>query len=523
MKRFSIIILTAYITFLSACYKDKGNYDYRDINEIKISGLAAGYAYVLGTTLHIDPAIQMSQKDLDTAAAAYYWILYKDESTIIDTIGRSAVLDTRIVVEPAVYTLWLRVVDKATGVTYKANTKVTVSTLFSIGMLLIGTDNNGNAEAEMISMVKDTIIFRNILSSSGLPGLRDPMSCMFFGGTSTNPNIARLWVMTKSGSYFLDRLTMGGNTSRKFANICITNEIANKEAITPVVGMPQVRDKGGATSGGTNAWGRAVITTDGDIFATHSLLNGGDYYANPINREATDFSKRLKAAPYFWYAIANYGSSPSMMWYDTDNQRFMVYANFVAANSTAPADVAGDIFSWNLASQGRTLVYGENSRNTDNGSTNGNSFAIVKDNTGAHYIYKFYATGTAPQKRDLYTVSPIAIDFDKADFYAFSSKRTVIFYSVGNKLYAYDYNKGLEKFYQFPELSADEITMLKFDTQIDFSTNSLYVATYNGTTKGRLRRYNVGSNPNTVDITPVPGADWDGMIKIKDMNWRGVN
>ena len=184
---------------------------------------------------------------------------------------------------------------------------------------------------------------------------------------------------------------------------------------------------------------------------------------------------------------------------------------------------AGDPFSWNLASQNRTLVYGENSRNSDNGSTNGNSFAIVKDNTGKHYIYKFYATSASPLKNDLYTVSPIAIDFDKAGFYAFSSKRTVIFYAVGNKLYAYDYNKGLEKFYQFPELSTDEITMLKFDTQIDFSTNALYVATYNATTKGRLRKYIVGSNPNTIDITPVSGSDWDGMVKIKDMNWRGLN
>src|SRR5688572_16715691 len=118
MKISSIIILTAYIIFLSACYKDKGNYDYNDINEIKISGLAASYPYVLGTTLHIEPNIQMSQKDLDPSAE-YYWVLYKDESTVIDTIGRSAVLDVRMTVEAATYLLWLRVVDKASGVTYK--------------------------------------------------------------------------------------------------------------------------------------------------------------------------------------------------------------------------------------------------------------------------------------------------------------------------------------------------------------------------------------------------------------------
>jgi hypothetical protein len=172
---------------------------------------------------------------------------------------------------------------------------------------------------------------------------------------------------------------------------------------------------------------------------------------------------------------------------------------------------------------GRTLVYGENTRNTDGGATDGNSFAVMKDNSNNFYIYKFYANGATPLKRDLYTVSSIATDFDKADFYAFSSRRTVVFYSVGNRLYAYDYNKGFEKAYQFADLSSDEITMLKFDTQIDFATNALYVATYNAGTKGRLRRYMIGTDPNIVTIAPVNRSDWNGLIKIKDMNWRAVN
>jgi len=521
MKRSIIIILTATITFLSACYKDKGNYDYNEINDVQITGMAASYSYVLGTTLHIEPKIQM--KTNDTSTVNYYWILTKGESTIIDTIGRSAVLDTRVNVKADDYMLWLRIIDKTSGVAYKASTKLTVSTLLSIGMLLMGTDDNGNAEAEFISMAKDTIVFHNMLSKSGLPVLRDPMSFVLVGGRDTSVNIVRLWVLTKSGSYYLDRNTMAGNTSRKFANICITSEI-NRDAITPIVFMPQVKDRAGnAGSSTAAAWCRATITTDGDIFTTHSVLNAGDYYANPINRLATNYSKRIKAAPYFWYPIINYGLSASFTWFDTENQRFLLYSSFANDYSSTMTDGATDIWAWDLASQNRSLVYGENTRNTDNNSTNGNSFAIVKDNTGQHYIYKFYANLTAPVKRDLYTVLPIATDFDKAGFYAFSSKRPVIFYSVGNKLYAYDYNKGLEKFYQFPELSTDEITMLKFDTQIDGATNALYVATYNAITKGRLRRYIVGSNPNYVDITPVDRSDWDGLIKIKDMNWRGTN
>lgn len=520
MKRSIIIILTALVTFLAACYKDKGNYDYHDINDIQISGLAASYTYVLGTTLHIEPKIQT--KISDTSAVGCYWILTQKDNPI-DTIGRSAVLDVRMNVKADEYGLLLRIVDKASGVAYKATAKLTVSTLFSTGILLIGTDDNGNAEAEMISMVKDTLVFHNILSTSGLPTLRDPMSFALLGGKDPSDNVVRLWVLTKSGSYYLDRNTMAGSTSRKFGNICITNDNVNRDAITPIVLMPQVKDRAGTAGSGTTTYCRAMITTDGDIYGTHTFINGGDFYGNAINRLANDYSKRLKAAPYLWYSLINYNVTASMIWFDAENQRFMLYASFANAASATMTDGATDIFAWNLASQGRTLVYGENTRNTDNNSPSGNSFAIVKDNAGKHYIYKFYANGASPIKRDLYTVSPIATDFDKANFYAFSSKSTVIFYSVGNKLYAYDYNKGLEKFYQFPELSTDEITMLKFDTQIDGATNALYVATYNAATKGRLRRYILGSNPNTVDITPVDRSDWQGLVKIKDMNWRGLN
>lgn len=524
MKRSIIIILTAFVTFLAACYKDKGNYDYQDINEVKISGLAASYTYVLGTTLHIDPKIQMSQAE-DTSAVNCYWILTSNE-TPLDTIGRSAVLDARMNVKTADYGLILRVVDKASGVAYKATTKVTVSTLFSRGMLLIGTDENGNAEAEMISMVKDTIVFHSILSKSGLPTLRDPMSFAMMGGKGdTNSNNIRLWVLTKSGSYYLDRNSMAGSTNRKFGNISVISDNINRDAITPVVMMPQVKDSTGSAGSSTAlAWCRAMISTDGDIYITHALLNSGDYYGNPINRLDTDFSKRLKAAPYFWYSLMDIGLSAAFVWFDTENQRFMVYEAFSKTGSLPLTDVATDAYSWNLASQNRTLVYGENTRMIDATGKFGNSFAIVKDKTTSqHYIYKFYANSKSPIKRDLFTVSSIATDFDKASFYAFSSNRTVVFYVVGNRLYAYDYNKGLERSYQFPELSTDEITMLKMDTQINGVTNSLYVATYNATTKGRLRRYTVGSNPNFVDITPVNGSDWDGLVKIKDMNWRGAN
>ncbi|MFR1240966.1 MAG: hypothetical protein ACLSDJ_07495, partial [Butyricimonas faecihominis] len=169
------------------------------------------------------------------------------------------------------------------------------------------------------------------------------------------------------------------------------------------------------------------------------------------------------------------------------------------------------------------MVYGENTFNTDGGSTDGNSFALLKDGVGEFYIYKFYVSSSVA-KRDSYTVvRSVATDFDKADFYAFSSRRTVIFYTVGSRLYAYDYNKGNEKCYLLEDFGEDQITMLKCDTQIEPSANPIYLATYNDTDGGSLRKYDQGMDPNKVEVNPVSNAYWTGLIKIKKMSWRASN
>ena len=293
------------------------------------------------------------------------------------------------------------------------------------------------------------------------------------------------------------------------------SESIPSESLQPVAYAPQVRTVAGANGSGLY---RAFITKGGDIFAGAPLLSGGDYYNNPINRVASAQTTRIPAAPYLIYPI---NAMNSIMWYDTVNQRFLNFASIaIGVASTLLTDGPNDAFPWNQPA-GRTLVYAENTKNT-NGGASGTSFAVMKNADNTNLIYKMYAS-TVPVKVGAYAVKPIATDFNKASFYAFSSTRSVVLYAVGNKLYAYDYNPGFEKIYQFPELSTDEITMVKFDTQIDATSNSVYIATYNATTKGTLRRFLLGTNPNLVELLPQDKSTWSGMVKIKDINWRAIN
>lgn len=499
----------------AGCSKDLGNYDYQDINELEIKGVESEYLVRSGIdTLRIRPDIIATIDDgSDPSRYEHLWIL-RVATLIYDTIGREKDLNYPIRLNPITHDLFYRLKDTQTGVTWIANTKINVSTAYSRGFLIMGEDEQGNAEAEMLSMVGDTIHIRNILSLSGLPPLQGPISMQHTSGTAM---YSKLWAMTESGSYSLDLATMEGNPAHTFSRFLFTSESVDPAGLHPVVLAPQIRTAAGAI--GSTLY-RALVTRGGDIFANVPLLMAGDFYNNPVNRVEPPPAARIPAAPYLLYPI---GSMNNVMWYDTQNDRFLNYTSIgLGTTSTVLIDAPGDPFPWNQPA-GRTLVYAENTRNADGGSTQGNSFAIMKDADNTHHIYKFYANGTNPAKRACYTVKPIATDFGQADHYAFSSQRSVIFYSVGSTLYAYDYNPGFEKIYSFPELGSDEITMLKFDTQLDHVTNSLYIATYSPSEKGILQRFLVGTNPDVVELLPQPNSRWTGMVKIKDINWRAIN
>lgn len=103
-----------------------------------------------------------------------------------------------------------------------------------------------------------------------------------------------------------------------------------------------------------------------------------------------------------------------------------------------------DVFPWDQKGTGRTLIYGENTWNEAKvWVCDGNSFALMGDGTNA-YIYKFYVNNM--ETKSMYEItSNVASDILTADFYAFSSTRSVLFYVKNNVLYAYNYDKGNER------------------------------------------------------------------------------
>ena len=509
MKRLVYIVLALLSV---ACYDDKGSYDYHDICEVTIEGLKSVYETVYReSVLEIDPTVTVTEGNIeDTTRFAYEWranVAYNST----ELIGTERILKYQVELAPRDYTLYFRVTDRQTGVVTVATSTLKVGTAYSKGILLIGENAQGEADVQMLSMVKDTVLYKEILKNSGLPVLRNPVDIIHTG--TGDAKMIKLWVLTESQAYFMDRKTFAGSEKDVFSKLLFMDQTFDTEFV-PADVIPRVKDKAG-NNGSWNSGYRSVVCTNGYIFNSMSMLMGGDYYNYPVNCLTSDQDTYYKAFPYLFYTLSNY--SGGFLWFDVENQRFLIVKGPIGVSDLLE-DQAGDPFPWNQGTTGRTLVYGENT--LDVGSSNGNSFAILKDPAGKYYIYKFRAVGSGPTKLNCYTLGSGAVDFDRADFYAFSSRRTVVYYAVGSTLHAYDYNKGNERHYTFD--MGDQITMLYCDIAIEPNANPLYVATYNTTTGGKLQKYTQGLNPNKVELEADEKSCWEGLTKIKKMSWRGV-
>lgn len=135
-----------------------------------------------------------------------------------------------------------------------------------------------------------------------------------------------------------------------------------------------------------------------------------------------------------------------------------------------------------------------------------------------HYSYltrRYY-----PTKSPLYAVDKaVAVDIDKASHYMFSSNRLVLLYSVGNRLYQYDYTRGTCISHEFD----GDITYLESDYSSKCSIKEYFLATYNDATgKGMIYKMEVPDIANA-GFSFLDGQQWETTLKVKDIEWKWPN
>ena len=198
MKKLLAYAQVLALPLLLACSEDQGNYDYRAINEVTISGIEESYTVINGADkLEISPVITTSMDD--DSRLTYEW---KVQYNNAPDLNYHAVVGTESNVSWEVnlpftgeWNLLLRVTDTETGVVTLATTILNVTTRTGSGLLVIGENSEGKSQVDFISMAGDTLVLKNAMNeSSGFDNSGKPVNVCQVG--KGNMIGSYLWVMT---------------------------------------------------------------------------------------------------------------------------------------------------------------------------------------------------------------------------------------------------------------------------------------------------------------------------------------
>ena len=507
MKKLLAYVQVLVLPLLLSCSEDDGNYDYHAINDVTISGIEESYTALNGADkLEINPVITTAFND--DSRLTYEWKVQRENSPQLNyraVVGTEKNLSWEVSLpSTGDWTLVFRVTDTESGVVSLASTKLNITTRTGNGILLIGENPEGKSQVDFISIAGDTLVMKNVMNEgTGFSNSGKPVNiCKVLKSSLLNS----MWVMTDEDGWRFDASfnTMEGSSFRE------NTFVIDDSQITDDYYMVDFYPHTPRTAGFSFSVYGVAVCSNGLLFA------GTTGFVDPMNIVSGE--KEISFAKPYILSNTSPIAFSSFVYYDEAHERFLQGMPSYSLSSSL-TDSEGDAFPWNNQEVGRTLQYAQTTANTDGGSSYGNSYALMRDkNNGDYYIYKFYAY-SAPVKIDCYHPGKVATDLDKASFHVFSSKRTALYYTIGSKLYGLDFNKGNEKVTLLKDFG-DEITMMKWDDQIEPSSDYIYLATYNSTTGGTLVKLKQGTNPDKLELEEVPGSKWTGLSKVKGMTWK---
>ncbi|WP_164972811.1 PKD-like family lipoprotein [Lacibacter luteus] len=156
------ILLTAVV--VTGCYKDKGNYDYKELNKVTIEADVTGAVSVLlQDTLTINTTI--TETIPSTGGYDYEWVLYQNIGAPITrwALATTKNLKAQITQTPGTYKLDYFMKDKASGISYLKSFTINIVGKFNEGWLVI-EEEGGACDLSMIA--PNDAIFRAIYSSA---------------------------------------------------------------------------------------------------------------------------------------------------------------------------------------------------------------------------------------------------------------------------------------------------------------------------------------------------------------------
>lgn len=497
MRIQTLSLLTALA--LAGCYKDKGNYDYRPVNEIVVEGGKAPEALTVlfNDSLKITPAFTQTMPGNDTSLA-FEWTVFDNSPASSYTLPRSIVSTDRslaIKVTSPIFTLGqnyrlgYKVMDKRTGLAGYHFYNLTITNKYARGwMFLEETGTTG----DFSMILPDGTVEHNIYSTinAGRP-VSKPVKLEitpFQVTDGLSPDSRKLYMLWENGGMELDYQTL----QHKF-------DYGYLFYLAPDVVKPAIQTWMSTSTGASLSASLGVAINDGKV---HANLVGGF----PGSKKWGGILLGPEGTPN--YNVAPFvagGTTYTALVHDNVGKRFLSVTT--TGLQRLPTQASSNVFDMN--STGMELVY------MDSANVPRYHNAVMKDAGGVPYLLQFkaiVATGESPVLTLAKTQmnAPGILQMTAA---AGSTATPHLYYAAGNKVNRYETtsNTTTEQ-HAFP--AQEQVVRMKFKRE-PAGTSQLAVATWNGT-EGKVYFFNVS---NLGDLTLTATA-YGGFGKIVDMGYK---
>lgn len=504
-RRCSGVFAACVLTVLGVCgcFRDLGNYDYSDINEAIIgdAGFESEYNVRINEdVLRIVPDISFTGDPEGKGAYIYEWVAVGQNFLRGQrfTIGTERDLEYPVKLAAESYILYLKVTDPETDMVFSKSVGLNVMSLYTKGWLLAGEDSRGCGQMDMISLSGNTLFLKNTLTMQEGLSL-SPIDLVWIDNDEYTSE-DRVYAATAEGTYKFDRESFAGSpyTDLKYSfalgddGRCIMTD------------SQKISDK------------RHVVIVNGRAYEVSS---DGGMIGNTFSY--TENGAEFEAAPQM---ICNH-RQPNIRtfgFYSLTHKRFGYISGLTVKNTVMPGDGENDSWSYDTKtefsggldfvaavesffSSGQTVVILQNPENGDRWL-----YGITAES------YRFLNKGT----RSLADLS-VATDFDKAENYIVTTNHGYMLYSVGNRLYGYNFRKSPQECRLLKEFDAP-VTCLKADlVTAEKYMDNFYVATYDDTVpeSGILYKFHVIDSPDDIGIEQK--ECWDkGFLKIHSICYK---
>jgi hypothetical protein len=529
-KKLAGLLLGILTCIYAACIDDKGNYSYREINSVEISGIEKSYSVPMGQPLKITPTLSFSISETQDSFKYEWYLLvhdgnYKFTKGLLSSERNLDIIIGSPIPGDGLYNIIYCVTNKTTGIRYDHIFELKIIDRMQSGYIMLCERENDSFDIDLISIFNDTLTqYHNVLDlyNSQIPRTgRKPLDVVCYGDP-VSPTLAvdgkkkyAIWILTDKGT---ERVRIENFEWQPEFNISGISTISDKY----LQGEKLIAEKMYAPVVNSGITAANWVYCRGNWY-WYNWMGTTYFYISPINASSS-VGNPYKAAPYIVARAQN-----AALLFNEDANRFEYQnanSNENSTNVLRTNRLSSDNTYFNWENPNYRLIYMDN-------KDFGAGFAIVKNVSSDKYELLLMDIPDKSVRKLGRAEFPAGLALENVKFFAFHNSMPYLYCATEDKLYRIN----TTAMQQWDDITSSvlpaghKISRVK-NTAFRFPVSGrIIVATYdpNGQAgkNGLLALYDVQDGTGNLTVARHPGAQtvnnemkWTGFGKIINIDYK---